>query len=145
MAARNIFYGTLNKAIVAIRFPDNPLLNITSDMLDESMVQVSYQGNISEPIMTATGIVMSPNTVQQVQVSFKLVKTLPIAQQFADAVKKDARLGDVEVAPDAKNLERLSFSNGIIMSRDAITFSGKDAGAGYTITCYEPINNDIFG
>lgn len=145
MATRKIVFGNVNKAQVAIRFPNFPLLNITADQLGENMVSIGTQGEITSMLPTATGIVASPNPYLARTITFSIIKTSPLCQQMIDTIQSDSLLGDIEVTTDSSTLNKQTLHNGFVQSYDTMNYNGKDAAIGFTIMAYELINNSMFG
>ena len=143
--ARKIVLGNLNKAIVAIRFSQFPQLNITADALDEGMLSVSTQGEITSMLPTATGMIGSPNPYIAHAISFKVVKTNPLAQQLKNQIRLSSILGDLEITADASTLDRETYFNSFVQTYDTWTYNGKEPAIGFTIMCYEAINNSMYG
>jgi hypothetical protein len=143
--ARRIFLGNLNKAQVAIRFPNFPLLNITAEALGDGMVTVSSSGEITPMLPTATGLVASPAPFIQHSVSFSIVKTNPLAQQIKDTVKQNSMMGPVEITTDSTSLSKDVYENSVFQTYDTFTYNGKEPAIGFTIGTYEEVNNGLFG
>jgi hypothetical protein len=143
--ARRIFLGNLNKAQVAIRFAEYPLLNITAEALGDNMVTVSSSGEITPMLPTATGVVASPAPFVQHTISFAIVKTNPLAQQMLDTINNNSMLGSVEVTTDATTLNKQTYDNAVFQTFETFTFNGKEPAIGFTIGCYQAVNNSLFG
>ena len=145
MAKRSVFFGNVNKAQVAIRFANYPLFNLTAEALGDNMVTVASTGEITSMLPTATGFVGSPNASLQRTVSFSIVKTNPLAQLILDKIKVDSNIGDIEVTTDSTTLAKQTFENAFFQNYYTFSFNGKEPSMGFTITCFETINNSIFG
>jgi len=143
--ARRIFLGSLNKAQVAIRFPQFPLLNITAGSLGDSMVTVASSGEITPMLPTATGLVASPAPFVQHTVSFSIVKTSPLAQIMLTTISNNSMLGSIEITTDATSLLKQTYENAVFQTFDTFTFNGKEPAIGFTIGCYQAVNNSMFG
>lgn len=143
--ARKIFLGNLNKAQVAVRFSDFPLLNITAEALGDGMVTVSSSGEITPMLPTATGLVASPSPFVQHTVSFSVVKTNPLAQLILDTIRRNSMLGSIEITTDATTLSKQTYENAVFQTFDTFTFNGKEPAIGFTIGCYEETNSEMFG
>lgn len=143
--ARRIFLGNLNKAQVAIRFAEYPLLNITAEALGDSMVTVSSSGEITPMLPTATGLVASPAPFVQHTVSFAIVKTNPLCQLLIDTINSNSMLGTIEVTTDSTTLNKQTYENAVFQTFDTFQFDGKTAAQGFTIGCYQQVNSSLFG
>jgi len=143
--ARRIFLGNLNKAQVAIRFANFPLLNITAESLGDGMVSVASSGEITPMLPTATGLVASPAPFIQHTVNFSIVKTNPLAQLMLDTIRSNSMLGQIEITTDSTSLAKQVYENAVFQTYDTFTYNGKEPAIGFSIGCYEATNNGLFG
>lgn len=75
----------INKSRSSIVFADYPELLITTEVLGDSIIDLSFNGQQTERISAPLGDVLSPNFTQQVSVSIDLLKT---SKQYQEFLKK---------------------------------------------------------
>ena len=142
---RNIVQGSVNKARVSLNFTSNPQLNADADAFGDDMVSISYGGEITTMLPTATGVVGSPNPYMEVTLSFKIVKTHPLCARMLAQIASNSNIGNVVVTPDSNALARETYQNGFFNTFESRSYAGKEPTVGFTIKAYYPINNDIYG
>lgn len=75
----------INKSRSSVVFSDYPELLITTEVLGDGIINISFNGQQTDRISTALGDVLSPNFYQQVSVSIDLLK---VSSQYQEFLKK---------------------------------------------------------
>ena len=79
MANPQVPQGTLNRLRVSVAITQFPALNITPSYLGREMATLSFDGMVTTPIDTATGVVPSPEPYQRVTATVHLLRTQALA------------------------------------------------------------------
>lgn len=75
----------INKSRSSIVFSDYPELLITTEVLGDSIINLSFNGQQTERIASALGDILSPNFYQQASVSVDLLK---VSNQCKELMKR---------------------------------------------------------
>src|SRR5271156_4655421 len=100
MANPQIPQGTLNRLRASITLTSFPGLNITQSYLGRQGISLTFDGVVTTPIDTMTGIVPSPEPYQRITCSAHLLKTQALAAAWKAQVELNALLGDITIRPD---------------------------------------------
>jgi hypothetical protein len=129
MANPQIPQGVLNRLTAAINYPDFPTLNVTASYLGKEGISITFDGPITTPIETMTGIVQSPEPYQKVSVAIHLLKTQALANAYKTQLEQLSLIGDGTIITDANhNLGAYQLSNMTIFNVNPVKFDGMDAG-----------------
>lgn len=75
----------INKSRSSVIFSDYPELLITTEVLGDGIISISFNGEQTGRISAPLGDILSPNFTQQVNVSIDLLK---VSNQYSDLLKK---------------------------------------------------------
>lgn len=75
----------INKSRSSVVFSDYPELLCTTEVLGDSIINISFNGQQTERLTAPLGDVLSPNFYQQASVSIDLLKTSSV---YSELVKK---------------------------------------------------------
>ena len=89
---------------------------------------MSFEGVVTTPIDTMTGIVQSPEPYQRCTVAVHLIKSQALANAYKTQIELNSLLGDMTVRPDAVALGPYELSNVAINGVNPLKFDGTDAG-----------------
>lgn len=120
--------GTLNRLRGSIVFPLFPGLNITAPFLGKEAISLTFDGPITTPLETMTGVVQSPEPYQRVTVGAHLLKTQALANSFKTQLETLSLLGNATVRLDATTLDPYELSNVSIFNVNPLKSDGQDAG-----------------
>ena len=135
----------MNRAAAGLVVLSDPTMNIGIDDLGEDMIKLSPQGNATEMLPVATGLIASPNPYLAQTISFVLNKTSPVCQRWLNKMQTGSYLGNIVVSPDSTTLAKMVIQGAAILSQEEAVFNGKTPGIGFTVQGIEPINTDLFG
>lgn len=135
----------MNRAATGLVVLSDPTLNIGIDDLGEDMITFSPQGNVTEMLPVATGLISSPNPYLAMTISFVLNKNSPVCQRWLNKIQTDSYLGNIVGSPDATSLAKIVVQGASIMTQEQAVYNGKTPGIGFTVQGIEPINTDLFG
>lgn len=136
--------GVLNRVRASIKFSDVPELNVSASYLAKEGIEITFQGNIVEPLPTMTGIVQSPQPYMMAQAKVHLVRSQALAAQFKARYEKDGVLGDCRLYTDSSTFGDFDLSNASISNCGDMTFAGGDPGLLITLTGIYYTNSDMW-
>ena len=131
MANPQVPQGTLNRLRASITLTSFPNLNITASYLGREGISLTFDGVVTTPIDSMTGIVPSPEPYQRITVSAHLLKSQALANAYKAQIELNSLLGDVTVRPDVAigtGIGAYQLSNCYINTVNALKFDGTDAG-----------------
>ena len=120
--------GTLNRLRASISFVSFPGLQITASFLGKEGIALAFDGVVTTPLDTMTGVVQSPEPYQRVTVSAHLIKSQALANNFKSQIELNSLVGDFVVRTDAGSMGPYQVSNGAINTVNPLKFDGSDAG-----------------
>ena len=133
--------GTLNRLKGSIVIPGNTSLNVTASYIGKTGIKLSFQGDATLEIDTATGIVKSPEPYIKWQAEFDALKTNGFGQLWRNQLDLNTLLGDVTIVPDTTSMSNFNLSNGSIMSIGDLPFDGSSAAYSVTLSGVYYINS----
>lgn len=136
--------GTLNRLRGSVILPGYPQLNVTAPFLGKAGISVALQGESTLFIPTMTGAVTSPEPYMMVSVTVHLLKTQQLGALYKARMELDARLGAMQVVPDAVGFPNYDFFNAAIGSVREMTMAGDDAGFVVAIQAYYNVNSSLW-
>lgn len=143
----NIPQGTLNRLFTSLTVQQFPNLNVTASFLNKDMIRVSFDGEATTFLPTATGAVTSGEPFQMITVTVHLLKTQQLSQLYEQQRQTKSAIGDITVRGDVQGggLQPYDFTNCAIQGVRELPFDGQDAGYVVTIRGYQLINNAMWG
>lgn len=120
--------GTINRLRASVTVTSLSALNITASYLGKEGISLSFDGLITTPIETMTGVVPSPEPYQKVTISAHLLKTQALANAWKQQLEALSLIGDITVRSDSAQLDPYQFSNCYITNVNPLKFAGDDAG-----------------
>jgi hypothetical protein len=136
--------GTLNLLRSSVSLISFPQLNVISSYLAEGMVSISFEGEASGYIGTASGAVPSPNPYQIATVAMHLLRTQPLSSAWKLQQETTTTIGDVVVTGDASTLTSYYLNNCTIRGVAELTFNGKDPTYQVTLQGTYYINSNLW-
>jgi hypothetical protein len=139
--------GTLNRLRASVTFVSLPGLNIPASYLGKEMIGMSFDGVITTPLETATGVVTSPEPYQRVTVSCHLVKSMALASLWQAQILVNSLVGDFVVRPDSDpsiSLGPFSISNGMVNTVSPLRFDGTDPNYSLILSGQYYVNSNLF-
>lgn len=144
MANPQVPQGTLNRLRVSVAITQFPALNITPSYLGREMATLSFDGMVTTPIDTATGVVPSPEPYQRVTATVHLLRTQALANLWKQQLESNSLIGDFTVRLDAKALDPYQVSNGYITNVAPLKADGTDAGWTISVGGIYYINSSLW-
>lgn len=136
--------GTLNRLVTHVIFPNNSTLNATASYMGRRQVEITFDGNATTPIATATGATMSPEPYIQVNIVLNLLKTQGLSAAWRAQQELSSILGPVTVYLDATAFPEYNFNNAAILGPQQLTGAGSDNDYTVRIVAYYPINSNLY-
>ena len=136
--------GTLNRIRGSLVLAAFPNLNVTAAFLGKAGISVGLQGESTLFIPTMTGAVTSPEPYMIATVTINLLKTQQLATLYKQRMELDARVGDVQIIPDATNFPNYDFFNAAISSVREMSMAGEDAGFVVSMQGYYNVNSNLW-
>src|ERR1700761_379221 len=93
--------GTLNRVRCSVVVPGFTNLNITSSYMSKSFARLTYEGNFSDLIGTATGGVSSPEPYVFASLTVGILRTQALANQWRQQSELLSNVGDITVYSDS--------------------------------------------
>lgn len=147
MANPNVQQGTLNRLKVSVVIADSPELNVTPSFLGKEMVSVTFDGDATVFIDTATGAVTSPEPYLKATIAIHLLKTQALAPLYKARMEDNSILGDLTVWPDVQTGQGIppyGFINCAIKNVRELNLNGVDAGWVVMLGGYYIVNNSLW-
>lgn len=136
--------GVLNRVRASAKFTDYPQLNVSASYLAKEGVEITFQGNIVEPLPAMTGVVQSPQPYVLAQAKIHLLRSQALAAQYKTQIELDAILGDVRLYTDSSTFGEFDMVNTAITSVGDMTFAGGDPGVVITLTGTYYVNSSMW-
>lgn len=144
MANPLVAQGQLNRLRASILVPDAPILNVTSAFLSKRGISLSFEGQSTVYLDTMTGAVISPEPYLKASVTVYLVKTLPPATAYKQALEFLSAIGDISVVTDATSFPNYDLANCSIMSNAEQSFAGDQPDYPITLGGIYYVNSSLF-
>ncbi len=136
--------GVLNRIRASVTIPSATALNVTASYLGREGISLTFDGVVTTPIETMTGLVMSPEPYQRVTVGIHLLKTQALANAYKAQLESLSLIGDVTIKPDAIALDPYQVSNTTIYNVSPLKFDGTDAGWSVMLVGIYYINSQLW-
>ena len=136
--------GTLNRIRGSVVLPGFPSLNVTAAFLGKAGISVGLQGESTLFLPTMTGAVTSPEPYMMVRVTVHLLKTQQLSTLYKARMELDARLGDMQVIPDAVGFPNYDFFNCAISAVRELSMAGDDGGYVVSMQGYYNVNSTLW-
>ncbi|HHL2710445.1 TPA: hypothetical protein ACQ39K_001964 [Yersinia enterocolitica] len=136
--------GVLNRVRASVKFTDHPELNVSASYLAKEGVEISFQGNIVEPLPAMTGVVQSPQPYVLAQAKIHLLRSQAMAAQYKNQIEEDGIVGDVRLYTDSSTFGEFDLVNTAITSVGDMTFAGGDPGVVITLTGTYYVNSAMW-
>lgn len=139
--------GTLNRLRTSVTFVSLPGLNIPASYLGKEMVGMSFEGVVTTPLETATGVVTSPEPYQRVTVTCHLVKSMALAALWQAQIQVSGLVGDFVVRPDSDpsvSIGPYQISNGMVNTVAGLRFDGSDPNWTLVLSGQYYVNSNLF-
>lgn len=144
MANPNVPQGVLNRVRTSVKFSDYPSLNVSASYLAKEAADISFQGNVVEPLPALTGVVQSPQPYIMVQAKIHLLRSQALGQQFKKQIELNGLVGNCRLYTDSSTLGDFDLFNAAITNVADMTFNGSDPGFVITITGTYKVNSDMW-
>ena len=118
--------GTLNRVRCAVVCSNFPTLNITAPYMGKSFARISFSGEFTQLLPTATGGVASPEPYVMATISVGLLRTQALAAQWQAQAGLTGAIGPVTIYPDSSTYPNISLDNAVISEIDPGMYDGTD-------------------
>jgi len=118
--------GTLNRVRCSVVVPSNSALNIASSYMGQSFASLEFEGSFSDQIMTATGVVNSPEPYVMASISVGLLRTQALSSAWLAQAQTQSDVGDITIHSDSAAYGYITISNCVISTYNPGAFDGKD-------------------
>jgi hypothetical protein len=144
MSNPQIPQGVLNRLLNGINFPDNPQLNITPSFLDKDQSSIAFEGQATNEIETASGIVLSPEPYIKVSVRLHILKSQSLSATWLQFLQNSSVVGGYTLYTDSSVFPSLTISNGAIKNVEELLLNGTKADFTLVLGGYYQINNSLW-
>ena len=138
------FQGNLNRVLTHVVIPSFPQLTVIASSMAKAMLTTSFDGNFTDQIGTATGVVNSPEPYVMGQVVVSLLRSQPLAALWLAQLKIYSVIGSVSVYSDATTFPEIDLVNCSVMGFDPNAFDGQDPAVKVTIRGTYFVNNALW-
>lgn len=136
--------GNLNRVRGSVKVTNAPELNISAQNLAREAIELTFSGNLVEPIPALTGVVQSPQPYMVAGVRIYLLRTQALGQQYKQRWQTNGIIGDLKVFSDSSTFGDFELSNCAITNVGDMSFAGGQPGVVITITGTYYVNNDMW-
>lgn len=134
----------LNRLRGSLVLTDHPELNVTPSYLGKEGMSINFEGVVTTPLDTMTGVVQSPEPYQRVAVAIHLLKPQALADAWKQQIELTSLIGDATLRTDAKQLSVFQLSNTAISNVSPIKIDGTDPGYVVMLTGIYYINSSLW-
>jgi len=125
--------GLLNRVLTHIVVPTFPQLSVTASYMGKSMATLSFDGNFVDQIMTATGLVNSPEPYVTGNVVVNLLRSQQLSALWIAQSQLESVIGPVTLYSDSTAFPPIVLANCSIVGIDPGAFDGQDPAVKATI------------
>lgn len=118
--------GTLNRVRGQVVVPNFTNLNITAPYMGKSMLRLALEGNFTDQIPTATGVVNSPEPYVMATCTVGLLRTQALSGQWLAQAINYSVIGPIQVYSDSSAFPLANLDNCSIYQLDPGAFDGQD-------------------
>jgi len=136
--------GVLNRVRGSVKVTDAPELNIAAQNLAREAIEMTFAGNVVEPIAALTGVVQSPQPYLQAAVRIYLLRTQTLGQQYKSRWEANGIIGDIRIFSDSATFGDFELTNCAITNVGDMSFAGGQPGVVITLTGTYYVNNDMW-
>lgn len=144
MANPIIPQGVLNRLRGSLVLNDFPGLNVTASYLGKEGMSISFDGVVTTPLDTMTGVVQSPEPYQRASVAVHLLKPQALANAWKSQIELNSLLGDCTLRTDAATFGVFQLSNTSINTVNPIKIDGMDAGYVLSLSAIYYVNSSLW-
>ena len=144
MANPLVAQGTLNRIRCSIIIPDYSSLNITASYMGKNFATVTFGGNFTTQIETATGVVNSPEPYVMTTISVGILRTQSLAASWLAQLQDTSVLGNVTVHSDTSAFPAIALSETSVVDYNPGAFDGLDPVVAMTIRGVFYTNNSLW-
>jgi hypothetical protein len=125
--------GSLNKVRGSIVIALNPALNVTAPYMSKGMFSIGFEGNMTEQIETATGVVNSPEPYVMVTIMVDLLRTQSLSYAWLAQAMATTDIGPVVAYTDSSAFPTIPLDNCVMRIIDPGKMDGNDPTVKLTI------------
>ncbi|WP_336240442.1 hypothetical protein [Citrobacter werkmanii] len=136
--------GVLNRVRASVKYASVSGLNVSASYLAKEAIEISFQGNIVEPLPALTGVVQSPQPYIMVQARIHLLRSQSLGTLYKKQLETNALIGDCRLYTDSSTLGDFDMTNTAITSVADMSFAGGDPGFVITLTGTYYVNSSMW-
>lgn len=136
--------GTLNRLLTSIIVPQFPALNITASYLASGFAQLSFEGQFSQLLGTATGAVTSPEPYVFGNIEVSLLKTQALGAAWLAQAGSNSSIGPVTGYADSAAFPAITLVDCVIQTGAPARYDGRDPTVNFTIHGVYYINSAMW-
>lgn len=144
MANPYLTAGPLNRVRCHVVIPGTPTLNITPEFMGKSFARIEFEGDWTQQIETATGVVDSPEPYVMATITVGLLRSQALAASWMAQGQSYTVLGDVTIYPDTSVFPSLTINSTAIRAIDPGAFDGTDPVVRLTLRGSFNINSQLW-
>lgn len=144
MANPLISQGTLNRIRCSIIIPDFSSLNITSAYMGKNFATITFGGDFTTQIETATGVVNSPEPYVMTTVSVGILRTQSLASAWFSQLQDSTILGTVTIHSDTSAFPAISLVETSATGFNPGAYDGADPVSALTLRGVFYTNNSLW-
>lgn len=121
-----ISQGSVNRLRGSVVFATRPDLTVISSNLAKEAINLAFEGDAAQKLLTLTGGVDSPEPYVMATVEIHLLRTQAIASAYKLAIETDTTLGSINVIGDADALSDYQIEQCVLLGVQGLNFDGNN-------------------
>jgi hypothetical protein len=118
--------GPLNRVRCHVVVASIPTLNVTAQNMGKSFARIEFEGDFTQQIETATGVVNSPEPYVMATINIGLLRPQSLAAAWLAQAQDTSVLGDVTIHSDTSLFPAIQLNDTSIRMLDPGAYDGTD-------------------
>lgn len=136
--------GPLNRVRCHVVVPATPTLNITPQLMGKQFARIEFEGDFTQQIETATGIVNSPEPYVMATITVGLLRSQTLAASWLAQVQNTTLLGDVTIYSDTSSFPSITMNDAAVRQLEPGAYDGTDPVVRLTIRGTVNVNSALW-
>jgi hypothetical protein len=132
--------GLLNRVLTHVVVADYPQLSVTAPFMSKALTSLTFEGDFTTQIPTATGIVNSPEPFVMGSLVVSILRSQLLAAIWIAQLQVNSVLGSITTYSDSTIFPALTLINCSLQGVDPGPYDGQDPTTKLTIEGVLPIN-----
>jgi hypothetical protein len=123
---------------------DTPTLNATPQYMGKQFAHIEFEGDFTQQIETATGVVNSPEPYVMATITFGLLRSQTLAANWLAQAQNTTILGDVAIYSDTSAFPPITLNDTSIRTLNPGAYDGTDPVVRITLRGTFNINSSLW-